>query len=337
LESDSRERLRLSGLPETGPYQIINAALNIQGSEKVNKRGRNADFFIFSKLYVGSAETTYVGTKSLEDADPELDLAAAMAISGAAISSNMGSESIKLLAPTLTLLNLRLGYWMRNPSSVREPLALSRLSLVKEMFGSLNEESYYIYLTDGGHIENLGLYELLRRRCQLIIVVDAESDPGMNFGALVKAQRFARIDLGTRIELPWERIRSKSLAVRAGERAPTAGPHCAVGRIEYGEGDIGYIVYVKASLSGDENDYIRDYARRYSNFPHETTSDQFFSEEQFEAYRSLGFHALSRFLNGKDVAETICGGEQRFADSEIWDPNLRAVYELLKQKPRPEV
>jgi hypothetical protein len=323
--------VKLSDLSSKAPYHILNAALNVHGSHLVNRRGRNADFFIFSKEYCGSPTTAYVQTTTLQTADPELDLAAAMAISGAAISSNMGSESVKLLAPTLALLNLRLGYWMRNPSSVKKRYLPSQFHLLKEMFGQLDESSSHIYLTDGGHIENLGLYELLRRRCQLIIVVDAEADPGMNFGALVKVQRYARIDLGIRVELPWERIRAKSLAVRAGERIPSTGPHCAVGCIDYGDKALGYLIYVKASLSGDENDYVRDYARRYAAFPHETTSDQFFSEEQFEAYRALGFHAFYRFLAGTDTAETLTAGEQRLIDWEITDPNLRAVHNLICQ------
>lgn len=75
-----------------------------------------------------------------------------------------------------------------------------------------------------------------------------------------------------------------------------AGPHAAIGRIEYDGGQEGWLLYIKSSLSGDENDYVRDYARRYSAFPHETTGDQFFSEEQFEAYRALGFHVAIRLL-----------------------------------------
>jgi hypothetical protein len=163
----------------------------------------------------------------------------------------------------------------------------------------------------------------------LIIVVDVEADPDMNFGALVKVERYARIDLGIRIELPWEKIRAKSLGLKGGTEKPAAGPHCAVGRIEYAKDAFGYIVYLKSSLSGDENDYIRDYARRYSTFPHETTGDQFFSEEQFEAYRALGFHSLHGFLCGKDVVETLSGEEKASSGRPIRDVNLREVYRLL--------
>ncbi len=53
-------------------------------------------------------------------------------------------------------------------------------------------------------------------------------------------------------------------------------------------------------MTGDEPDYVLDYERRYPSFPHETTGDQFFSEEQMEAYRALGFHAVERALTTTD-------------------------------------
>jgi len=294
------------------PYHLINTALNIQGSDYANRRGRNADFFLFSPLHVGSEATNYANTVEFEGAVPALDLATAMAISGAAASSNMGSSSIKPLTPTLALLNVRLGYWLTNPRYVpaspqNQPKHHSTaLYLWSEVTGRLYENADSVYLTDGGHIENLGVYELLRRRCKVIIAVDAEADAPMNFTALMTLQRYARIDLGIRIDLPWTPIRTHTLgwmncnAGKPPSPAPTAsdGPHVAVGVIDYGGDEKGHLVYIKSSLSGDENDYIRDYARRNYSFPHETTGDQFFSEEQFEVYRALGFHMMHGFLSG---------------------------------------
>jgi hypothetical protein len=167
-------------------------------------------------------------------------------------------------------------------------------------------------------VENLGLYELLRRRCRIIIVVDAEADPAMRFASLITVQRYARIDLGVRINLPWGELHEKTTAWmgydgsisdpgstkdKQTKNEPTPGPHVAIGTIDYDGGKQGWIVYIKASLTGDENDYVRDYARRYDAFPHESTGDQFFSEEQFEVYRALGFHITNRLLDGRDVAQ----------------------------------
>jgi hypothetical protein len=171
-------------------------------------------------------------------------------------------------------------------------------------------------LTDGGHIENLGIYELLRRRCKLIIAVDAEADPDMAFGSLVNLQRYARIDFGLRLDVPWAAIRdatkeaSDNVLKTGGEPADKAphGPHCALGTIYYprkqghkeDSDSTGVLLYVKSSLTGDENDYVIEYKRRNPSFPHETTLDQLFTEEQFEAYRNLGFHAVNNAFKHVD-------------------------------------
>ena len=284
--------MKLSQLETSGaPYHLINAALNIQGSAEANQRGRNADFFFFGQRYSGSLLSSFQKTEEFEALDKALTLGTAMAISGAAVSSNMGSASIGPMAPTLALLNLRLGYWLKNPGGVGS-VSANLLYLLREMFSLLKPRGRWLYLTDGGHIDNTGLYVLLQRRCSHIIIVDAEADPGMTFSSFVKVQRYARIDLGVRINLRWDKIAATALGARAAGAKPARGPHCAMGEINYSDGGKGTLIYVKASLSGDENVYIRDYARRNPEYPHETTGDQFFSEEQFEVYRALGFHCV---------------------------------------------
>ena len=352
LDDEKLSRLLRPGYPPANeeklvsPYHLINAALNIQGSDFANRRGRNADFFVFSPLHIGSEATRYARTAEFEDAAPGLDLATAMAISGAAASSNMGSASIKVLAPTLALLNVRLGYWLKNPRYVGEsgkPLHHSTpLYLWSEITGRLYENSEAVYLTDGGHIENLGIYELFRRRCKVIVAVDAEADPAMNFPALMTLQRYARIDLGILVDLPWTPIQLQTLDwmnVNAGKPPKTPpvashGSHVAIGTIDYGGGQTGYLVYIKSSLTGDENDYIHDYARRNASFPHETTGDQFFSEEQFEVYRSLGFHITHGFLSDDPDADMVVvnDGKDRCVKAKFTDvarKSIRDVREAL--------
>ncbi|MBZ9672338.1 patatin-like phospholipase family protein [Mesorhizobium sp. ES1-3] len=301
-----------------------------------SKRGRNAEFFLFSKHFVGSESTGYARSKAMAKEEGQLDLAAAAAISGAAISSSMGRISLGLLGPTLALLNLRLGFWLPNPSgpafddrrarsafpateedtSQRSWEDILRLYLLAEATGQLRSDSSRVYITDGGHIDNIGLYQLLKRRCKLIIVVDAEADAGMNFGAFTDVQRFARIDLGVRISLDWRPVRDAALArdVNRTKIIPADSllhlRHFAVGRIMYEKDPVeGILLYVKASVTGDEPDYVLDYERRYPLFPNEPTSDQFFSEEQMEAYRALGFHAMDRALREKQLP----------ADAEVYD------------------
>lgn len=325
------------------PYQIINAALNIRGSKYANQRGRDADFFVFTSKFTGSRATGYVGTADFEKQVKELDLAAAMAISGAAASSNMGANTIKVLSPTLAVLNIRLGFWLPNPRTIAKgwfpamwARIIDQLYFLREMIGLLQENSDLIYLTDGGHIENLGIYELLRRRCRLIIAIDAEADPKMSFNSFIALQRHALIDLGTLIDLPWAEIRdatrtaAKEIAATGGvppHKAPH-GPHAALGTIQYPNNRTGILLYIKSSMTGDENDYVVDYKRRNPDFPHETTADQFFSEEQFEVYRTLGFHATRRALNGEDRVG-MASGPVKWTGRARRNPLVKSTCDIL--------
>jgi len=318
------------------PYLLTNTAINLEASEDLNKRGRNGDTFIFSPLHIGSWWTKFVPTKQMEAVVPDVSIATAMAVSGAAASANMGRNTIKLLTFSLSLLNIRLGYWLANPARLtdfqsrrqRWRARLGSWFFAMETLGLLNEKRLNVYLTDGGHIENLGIYELLRRRCKVIIAVDAEADPNMTFSALVNLEVMARIDLGIRIELPWQHLQTSALGVTTTalygpKGVPGAcGPHAAIGLIRYDDGQ-GILIYIKTSLSGDENDYVLDYKRHNPAFPHETTVDQFFSEEQFEAYRSLGFHATrGLFAGGDDFAKPV-------VPSQEWRTELFSALQLL--------
>jgi hypothetical protein len=299
------------------PYPIINAAMNMEGSS--TEGHRSADFFIFTPDHIGCNSTGYVNTRLFEQergGEPSLDLATATAISGAAVSSQMGQVGIPILAPTLALLNIRLGYWARNPSFFARGEFASRIRdwkifyLFAEMFGRPSERNNKVYLTDGGHIDNLGVYQLLKRKCDVIIVVDAEADPAMTFGSLVDVERFARIDMGIRIELPFpltaEAVSKRKAALKAGEHpTPRCGDwnHAVVGRILYPGRKDGLLLYIKAAVTGDEASYVLDYERRFPSFPHESTGDQFFTEEQFESYRALGFHAMDAGLRQTDGSD----------------------------------
>lgn len=322
------------------PYLLVNSALNIQGSKVVNRRGRNADFFMFSPLYTGSRPTGYCSTEKMEDQEAGFDVATGMAISGAAASANMGNKTVSLLVFSLSLLNIRLGYWLANPGEgvcgeafagleklrrwVGLNVPLGPYWFFREVRGNLTEKCTKVYLSDGGHIENLGLYELLQRRCRVIIACDAEADPQMTFPSFMLLQQYARIDMGVRIELAWQKVQEATLAQSQasgqavdGEEAGTSegGPHAAIGIIHYDNEPVGsetaqkgVLIYLKSSLTGDEADYIRDYKRRSPSFPHETTLDQLFSEEQFEVYRALGFHAAGGVVDGQGKLQ-VRGGE----------------------------
>lgn len=319
--NDVQKLSELNSEHTKAPYHLINVALNLQGSEDINLRDRNADLFILSKHFCGSMRTGFCETLDVENTDPHVNLGTAMAISGAAAAPNMGAATIKPLVFIMTLLNIRLGYWLPNPKILWEKeYRLSRflpylenyqyrlqywryspisgvgpIYLLRELFGLISEKNEYINVSDGGHIENLAIYELLRRRCKYIIACDAEADPDMTFGGLAKLIRLARIDLSIDIDIELD-------ALRKGENG-FSNRHCAFGKIHYGGGETGYLLYIKSSLSGDENEYIREYRSKNKDFPHESTGDQFFDEAQFEAYRALGYHIADK-LKGWKVFES---------------------------------
>ncbi len=302
------DRQKLSELSQQGtaPYQLINAALNMQGSKDPRLFDRDAHFFVFSKRFIGSYRTGYCKTEDMEKFDRYLNLGTAMAISGAAVAPNTGHTTVKSLVFILTLLNIRLNYWLPNPSAVNAPTWFKRMLmrapvppayLWKEAIGRLHARGTYVNLSDGGHIENLGVYELLRRHCKYIIAVDGGTDKSFGFGSLIKLIRFARIDMGIDIDIELNDLRQGPDGLNH--------KHWVHGIIHYGENEIGHLIYIKASITGDENQYIRRYRSLNPDFPHQPLTYQFFDETQFEAYRALGYHIANKMLGEIDEMDEI--------------------------------
>lgn len=293
-----------------GPYHLLNGALNVPGSRDPAMQGRLTDFFLFSPAYCGSPLTGYQPTTAWEAADPHLDLGTAMAISGAAAAPQTGLGTRKNLSFWLALLNIRLGYWMRVPNkSARWFGGSPGMSfLLKEMLGTMDEKLPWFNVSDGGHIENLGVYELLRRRCKFIVAVDGEQDERMTFAALTTLQRLAAIDLGVKIDIDLDdlRIDDKGLS----------RSHFRFCRVTYPGAMTGYLLYIKLSLTGNEGEFLRRYRLDEPAFPHHSTADQFFSETQFEAYRSLGEHVgdklFLRALVGDQLAKSDSVGVEKW-------------------------
>jgi hypothetical protein len=282
--------LPLTALSFKSPYHLINATINLQNSN-LNLRGRDAGIFTFSKNHIGGPITGYCGAKEMQEIDPQIDLATAMAVSGAAIAPNQGVVTNRALRYLMAIANARLGYWLVNPNRIKDVgLYRKRVStyyFFRELFGLINEKGLRIYLSDGGHFDNTGAYSLLQRRCRYVIAVDGECDPESRFSGLSNLILRARVDLGIRIEINLRDVR------KSGPNG-FSRDHAAVGTIHYpakeGMPKIGKLLYLKSSLTGNENEHIYEYRSRSDSFPHESTADQFFTEPQFEAYRELGFH-----------------------------------------------
>jgi hypothetical protein len=284
LRTDRHE----SEQPYRGPYLLINTALNLTAGSELAWQERKAESFVLTPLYCGSKSTGYRPLPAYAD---NLLLGDAITLSGAAVSPNMGYHSSPAVTALLTVFNARLGGWLGNPRKKRtwdrSSPGWGLLYLLWELFGRTDAHSPYVYLSDGGHFENLGVYELVRRRCRFIVCCDAEADPHYVFDALGGVLRKCRNDFGVRIELDVTPVRPQG----------TDGLsrwHCAVGKIRYDDVDPtatpGTLVYLKASLTGDEPSDLRQYATGHPTFPHQTTLNQFFTESQFESYRMLGYH-----------------------------------------------
>jgi len=275
-----------------GPFHVVNMTLNLTATKNTAWQERKANAFICSPLHCGGH---LVGYRPTTEYGGGISLGTAMSLSGAAVSTNWGYHSSSLTAFIMAIFNVRLGAWLGNPRGAEDatdwrndgPRKGWRLFL-QEILGRTNETDTFVYLSDGGHFENLGLYEMVRRRCHTIVVSDAGEDPECSLEDLGNALRKIFIDLGVKIEFDHVEVRKRDPGV------PKSGVYCAVGRIAYPEAGAqpGTIVYIKPGIYHDSPADIRAYAAANPKFPHDSTLNQWFTESQFESYRELGAHAI---------------------------------------------
>ncbi len=301
---DPDDNFELSKLSPEKPLHVINGTLNLVRGQQLAWQERRAESFTMSRLHCGSMTVDY---RPSDRYGHGITLGTAMAISGAAANPNMGYHSSPVLGLLMTLFNVRLGWWLGNPGppgakTWRRPgPGYSVGPLFSEAIGNTTDRYKYVNLSDGGHFENLGLYEMVLRRCHFIVVSDGGEDPECAYADLGEAVRKIRIDFGIPIEFDKMTIYPRS----AIDTLNTPGHNCAVGRIRYSVVDgadapDGIIIYIKPACYGDEPRDIYEYFKTNPTFPHETTSDQFFSESQFESYRMLGAHTMEKLCRGCD-------------------------------------
>ena len=216
-----------------------------------------------------------------------------MAISGAALSPNMGFHTVAAVAFLLTVFSVRLGWWLGNPMKRKwwksgYPRSSWR-ALLNELTGSTTEESEAVYLSDGGHFDNLGVYELVRRRCRLIIACDAGEDPAYSCTDLSRVIEKCRVDFGAKIIIdPCDLWPTAPLFPGDKTMRVSKSAFCT-GTIRYADDHVGKLIYIKPCLNTKLPQDVIAYARASSTFPHQSTADQFFDEAQFESYRALGY------------------------------------------------
>lgn len=283
--------------PQQKPLHVVNLTLNLVAANRLAWQQRKAQSFTITPLHCGNFELGYRPSSRYGGPDG-ITLGTAVAVSGASVSPNSGFRSSPTIGFIMTLLNARLGSWLGNPGAAGArtwQLAGPRStihSLVKEACGMTSNQNEYVYLSDGGHFENLGIYEMVLRRCRRIVVLDAGRDPDFFYNDLGNALRKIRIDL--KIPITFDDALLQPL--RDGKR------RCAVARIRYPEVDPGapdgWLIYIKPRLIGNEPPDVVNYGRSHPDFPHQGTHNQCFDESQTESYRMLGLTTI----------EDICGG-----------------------------
>lgn len=315
---DKSDDMHLDSLLATGgviqrPYPIINATLNLVAGKELAWQTRKAAGFSFtpgfcgfelpSMVSAGHAHVVHEAERgsfrptagyrtpkgALADEEAGVKLGMAVAVSGAAVSPNMGYHSSPALSFLMTLFNVRLGRWFANPRRASWALPAPKFGvryLLAELFGMSDANARFVYLSDGGHFENLGIYELVRRRCKLIVVIDASADGQLNFEDLGNAIRKCATDLHIEID-----IDARQIVPQLPDEFSRA--HCVVGNILYERIDPGAengtLLYIKPSLLATEYAEVLSYRKVNKSFPHQSTADQWFDETQFESYRSLGY------------------------------------------------
>ena len=192
----------------------------------------------------------------------------------------------------MTVFDVRLGWWLANPAGAIKKWRIGSPTigfywLLCELFGATTDDSEYLYLSDGGHFENLGIYELVRRRCKIIVACDASGDALYGCSDLHNAMERCRVDFGAEIEITADEIGK----ITPAGAPPRAMAHFATGLIRYTPGnpaDDGILIYVKPALQASDSADLLGYSRTNPAFPHDSTVDQWFDESHFENYRALG-------------------------------------------------
>jgi len=314
---DPKDNLAMKDLWQRGPkprklMPFINITLNMVEpvSTKLAWQERKAESFTVTPLHSGSFWVGYRPSSEYarwnylpftkphharkETATP-ITLGTATAISGAAVSPDMGYSSSPIVSMLLTLFNARLGWWLGNPGTAGSDTYMysnpgqGAKYLLDEGLGRTNDQKPHVYLSDGGHFENLGLYEMVLRRCHTIVVVDADQDKNFAFENLGNAIRKIRTDMGISIDFA-----SFSNFQKRDKGSPPAGPtlYCSVGTIHYDDIDKsrpdGRLIFIKPTITGKETADVLNYEQQHPEFPHESTANQWFTESQFESYRALG-------------------------------------------------
>ncbi len=239
-------------------------------------------------------------TAEFEKHANNLTLIDMVAVSGAAVSPAMGRMTRPSMRLLLGVADARLGMWLPNPLhrrlakpptsgfwpriywQFRQP---GLLALAREIIGGLTFHAGWLYVTDGGHYENLGLVEALRRGATEIVVFDASGDTPFSLSTFGEAAETARTDLG--VEIALEQPDALSQDANSGYARGLAAAATAT----YANGVVATIYLCKAARVRALPLDVKTWADGHPMFPNDSTANQFYGDREFEAYRRLGYEA----------------------------------------------
>jgi hypothetical protein len=321
------------------PQHIVNVCLNqnIDPAEQLVQRDRKGKPLAILPGKRGNGRICIDGDFfPFPDADQPGDLYAPLSmgewigVSGAAVSTGMGRKNSLGYSLLTGLSNLRLGRWWASGQWHRHDqvtpwydalvrwLFKSQSYLMDELFSRFHgTRREFHYLSDGGHFENTGLYELLRpqRALQLIVACDSGCDADYTFEDLANLIRLARIDFKAEVEVDEAITRHEQLGRYFGLPEHFRGPdgdnsptRCALLLNVYhaddraaGRGPSTRVVLLKPRLIAGLSADLAHYQSMRSAFPQEPTSDQFYDEAQWESYRKLGMEIACAVFGANDA------------------------------------
>jgi hypothetical protein len=324
MEAPDVDLSKLNTTDKGAPYHLINATIDLSRPRLLDQIDeecadpkadrRDVQTFIFSQLYCGAQATGWRPTSHYENFRRDnINFADAIALSGSA-SDPFRAGALGLTA-AMTALNLTLGQWMPNPRYQKPWFRPNFLGLWWDWKWNKPEESTYCYVSDGGFTDNLGIMSLLRRRCRLIVAVDASCDRDRAFVDLNWLIRMARMSDGIKILEPRKSDKDADEVLNTScldlDEKGRCERHFVLARIIYPESDAkpAWLVYLKPSFTGDEGADLLKYQLESPGFPNDDTSDQFYEPARVESYRQLGFHITADF----------CGKVKKHASKKLID------------------
>jgi Patatin-like phospholipase len=229
----------------------------------------------------------------------ELDLGDWCAISGAAFSTGLGMRTSASLSLLAGLANVRLGYWWNfNSERLRSGLFAAYRYLWGELMADFKGPwKPFWFLTDGGHFDNTGVYELVRRRVGIILLCDNGCDPEYQFDDLGNLARKIRTDFGAEMEpiTPAKPLGGHFATSKEFAKGKTRAGKCALAywivyprSRDVGGRDRSLLIVLKPNMIPEAPLDVVEYRSLNGDFPHQSTLDQFFDDAQWESYRKLG-------------------------------------------------